>query len=96
MSRNNALHKIRLALYYAVTHARSRHHEIKWATIGAAVGIFTGVYIGSVGIAAHGKASGLSELVVAILFAGLGALVGSRFGIGKDKKAADKDIRSDI
>ena len=54
-----------------------------------------GVY-SNVGIAAHGKASGLSELVVAILFAGLGALVGSRFGIGKDKKAADKDIRSDI
>jgi hypothetical protein len=55
--------------------------EMFWSIVGAAVGAIAGLFVGGVGIAAGGRATGVSSLVVLIIFAAIGGLTGNRLGI---------------
>jgi hypothetical protein len=70
---------------YILKNWSSRHHEIRWTAIGLLIGGIIGFFIGGVGIARAGGAVGVSG---ALLFGGIGAALGNRLGIGRDKKVA--------
>lgn len=55
--------------------------EIFWSIVGAAVGAIAGFFVGGVGLASGGKATGVPSLVVLIIFAAIAGLVGNRLGI---------------
>jgi hypothetical protein len=52
------------------------------------LGIIAGVLIGGVGIAAMGSAAGFSGLIVAVVLALVGAVIGSRVGLEFDRRDA--------
>ena len=61
-----------------------RPKEIRWTLYGAAAGFIGGFLIGGVGIAAMGSATGLPACIVLGV---LGALIGNRVGVERDKAA---------
>jgi len=65
-----------------VAAAKARPAETRWSLIGAVAGAVLGLMIGGVGIAAMGGAAGVPA---AIIFALVGAIVGNRYGVGKDR-----------
>ena len=62
--------------------AKARPAETRWSLIGAAAGAVLGLLIGGVGIAAMGGAKGVPAAVILAL---LGAFIGNRYGISKDR-----------
>ncbi|MGO7589977.1 hypothetical protein [Rhizobium leguminosarum] len=62
--------------------AKARPAETRWSLIGAVVGVFLGLLIGGVGVAAMGGAAGLPA---ALILALVGGIVGNRYGISKDR-----------
>lgn len=69
---------------YLAARSRTRHHEVRYTVFGVGMGLIIGFFfIGGVGIAAFGLAWGFSG---AVLLAVLAGLIGSRLGIGRDKK----------
>lgn len=66
----------------AVSAAKARPAETRWSLIGAVVGAILGLVIGGVGIAAMGGAAGVPAAVILAL---VGAVMGNRYGISKDR-----------
>lgn len=62
--------------------AKARPAETRWSLIGAVVGVFLGLLIGGVGVAAMGGAAGVPA---ALILALVGGIVGNRYGISKDR-----------
>lgn len=62
--------------------AKARPAETRWSLIGAGLGAALGFLVGGVGIAAMGGAAGVPAAVILAL---LGALIGNRYGISKDR-----------
>lgn len=65
-----------------VAAAKARPAETRWSLIGAVAGAVLGLIIGGVGIAAMGGAAGVPA---AVIFGLVGAIVGNRYGVGKDR-----------
>lgn len=59
-----------------------RPKEIRGTLYGPGAGFVGGLFIGGVGIVAMGSATGLPACIV---LGGLGALVGNRIGVERDK-----------
>ncbi|TBA24745.1 hypothetical protein [Rhizobium ruizarguesonis] len=66
----------------AVSAAKARPAETRWSVIGAAVGAVLGLLVGGVGVAAMGGAAGVPAAVILAL---VGAVIGNRYGISKDR-----------
>ncbi|MGO7153197.1 hypothetical protein [Rhizobium leguminosarum] len=62
--------------------AKARPAETRWSLIGAVVGVFLGLLIGGVGVAAMGGAAGVPA---ALILALVGGILGNRYGISKDR-----------
>ena len=62
--------------------AKSRPYETKWSLFGLIAGTTVGLFIGGVGVAALGGAIGVPA---AIMLGLVGALVGNRYGVEKDR-----------
>lgn len=62
--------------------AKARPTETRWSLIGAALGVVIGLSVGGVGIAAMGGAKGVPA---ALVLAVVGAVIGNRYGISKDR-----------
>lgn len=65
--------------------AKARPAETRWSIIGAAAGAILGLFVGSVGVAAMGGAAGIPATLLLGL---IGAFVGNRYGISKDRPVA--------
>lgn len=57
------------------------HSEMFWSILGGATGGITGFFVGGLGLAAGGRATGAPTLVVIIIFAIVVGLAGNRLGI---------------
>ncbi|RVM58389.1 hypothetical protein CN128_09865 [Sinorhizobium meliloti] len=66
----------------AAAAAKARPAEARWSVIGAVAGAVVGFLIGGVGIAAMGGATGVPAAIILTL---VGALLGNRYGISKDR-----------
>lgn len=66
----------------AVSAAKARPAETRWSLIGAVIGAFLGILVGGVGIAAMGGAAGIPAAAILAL---VGAVIGNRYGISKDR-----------
>ncbi len=62
--------------------AAKRPKEVKWTVIGGASGVPVGLAIGGVGVVALGGGVGIPA---AALCSVVGAAIGNRFGVGKDR-----------
>ena len=60
----------------------ARPQERRWSIIGGGAGFIVGLFIGGLGVAAMGGAVGVPA---AIVLAVLGAIIGNRYGISKDR-----------
>jgi hypothetical protein len=79
---------IRRGVAIAGDYTKARPKEAFWSMVGTGVGVIAGFSLGGVGIAAGGGASGFSGMVVLIVLAGVGGLLGNRFGIWLDRRTA--------
>jgi hypothetical protein len=64
--------------------------EMFWSIVGVSVGTIGGLFVGGVGIAAGGRATGVSSLVILIIFAAIGGLAGNRLGIAIGRHMSKK------
>ncbi len=74
--------KIERGTKKVVSAAKARPAETRWSLIGAAVGALFGLLVGGVGVAAMGGAAGIPAAVILAL---VGAVIGNRYGISKNR-----------
>lgn len=65
-----------------------RPNEVKWTAIGGVSGVPVGLAIGGVGVTALGGAVGIPAVALCSV---VGAAIGNRFGVGKDRPLPEDD-----
>lgn len=78
--------KIGQSVAKASNYANVRRNEVCWSIVGVTVGAIAGSAVGGVGIATAGSATGVPRLVVLLVLAVVGGLIGNRVGIWIDRR----------